>query len=94
MNNDQAIEEIRRLVGQPPDASVSQIVFAVERLLHLAYPPEECPHCQADLTGPSIPQEERHLFGGALFFSRKVAIYDVRLDRTVGYKCPTCGGEW
>lgn len=46
--------------------------------------PYECPHCKADL---------RDLKSGPPF-RRVISIYDQNRDRTIGWKCPDCNGEW
>lgn len=37
---------------------------------------------------------EGWLYGEGSRFSRIVGVYDVRLDRTVAWRCPDCGQEW
>jgi hypothetical protein len=54
---------------------------------------ENCPHCDAELQGAPIPQEQQKSFG-ATHYSRKIGIYDITKDRTVKWKCPDCEGEW
>ncbi len=56
--------------------------------------PLNCPHCNANLLGDKIPDEDIASFGGATHFKREIGIYDWEKDRTVSYKCPDCGGEW
>ena len=54
---------------------------------------EYCPHCNVDLQGEEIPQEQQHLYG-ATHFGRKIGIYDYSKDMTVKWLCPDCEGEW
>jgi Zn-finger nucleic acid-binding protein len=54
---------------------------------------EHCPHCNANLQGEPIPRESQEAYG-ATHFSRKVALYSRERDRTEGWRCPDCGGEW
>ena len=56
--------------------------------------PEEdrCPACDADLTGDPIP--ERHHYGTATHYSRKIGLTDMERDRTTHYRCPDCGHTW
>lgn len=56
--------------------------------------PDTCPHCKADLRSDYIPAEQRELFGNNAHYSRRISIYDRERDRTVGWRCPDCGGEW
>ena len=69
-----------------------------------------CPHCAADLDGGSIWQTFMDQYGdeakadevaenyGATRtqgrWGRCIALYDRDKDRTVGYRCPDCDGEW
>jgi len=55
---------------------------------------EYCPHCNANLRGEEIPEEQRHYFGKHTHFGRKIGLYDRDLDRTVAWKCPDCGKTW
>lgn len=62
-----------------------------------------CSACGADLRGPSIPVESRHLYGadmkcrhgcgGEPHYSHLISIYDMKRDRTVAWRCPDCGHE-
>ena len=69
-----------------------------------------CPHCNVDLTGPSIYEhflstgvsEQEALRTAKMYgatktegtFDRQIGIYDTGCDRTVSWRCPDCGGEW
>lgn len=55
--------------------------------------PDACPHCKADLRDKLIPDDAREYFGNATHYSRRISIYDRERDRTVGWRCPDCGGE-
>jgi hypothetical protein len=44
----------------------------------------ECPKCGADLLDRNAGPP----------FRRVIGIYDSRLDRTVGWRCPDCSWEW
>ncbi len=52
-----------------------------------------CPSCDADLRGEPIPDETREHYS-VTHYSRRIGIYDRRLDRTVAWRCPDCGYEW
>lgn len=53
--------------------------------------PVRCPN-GCDLTGSAIPEEQRHMYGGATHYSDVIGI--VENDRTVAWRCPDCGEEW
>ena len=53
---------------------------------------ERCPHCDADLQGPEIPEESREFYGEFTHFSRKIGISN--WDSVYEWKCPDCGGVW
>ncbi|MED1674219.1 hypothetical protein P4U77_11900 [Pallidibacillus thermolactis subsp. kokeshiiformis] len=55
---------------------------------------EYCPYCGSDLQGPPIPLENRHNYGGATHFSRKIGISSRELDRVIKWQCPNCDKEW
>jgi predicted RNA-binding Zn-ribbon protein involved in translation (DUF1610 family) len=57
---------------------------------------DECPKCGANLLGDPIPQEsiDAGHYGDHTHFSRRIAIYDPGLDRTVQWMCPDCGERW
>ncbi len=62
-------------------------------------PDDKCPHCGADLVGDQIDpdvadQYAGEWYNGKKYFSRRIGLYDMGLDRTVKWKCPDCGGEW
>ncbi len=54
---------------------------------------ENCPLCNADLQGESIPKEHQDSYN-ATHFTRKIGISDIERDRIVKWKCPDCKGEW
>lgn len=54
---------------------------------------ENCPECHANLQGEPIPKEQQESYG-ATHFSRKIGLYDMKIDRTVKWKCPDCDFEW
>lgn len=54
---------------------------------------DECGFCGADLRAEKIPEKDRALFGGAKYFSRRVGLSHMDLDRVVAWKCPDCGTE-
>lgn len=56
-------------------------------------PIEYCPHCNINLRGDPIPEDIAHLYSSTRW-GRKIGIYDFYKDRTVGWKCPDCNGEW
>ncbi len=56
--------------------------------------PTECPECKADLKGPEIPADIRHLYGGYANYSRVINVYVRDLDRGVAWRCPDCGHAW
>lgn len=85
---------VKGLVGSAPDASDEQILSDVFRMVTGAHPIPECPGCGADLTGERIPQDQRWMFGGALYFDRRIGEYDARADRIIGYRCPICNHRW
>lgn len=86
--------QVKGLVGSAPHASNAQILSDVWRMVNRAYPIPECPGCGADLTGEPIPQDQRWMFGGALYFDRRIGEYDSRADRTIGYRCSICNHRW
>ena len=60
----------------------------------------ECPNCGADLRSTPIPAVSLHLYGGNPIcadcgqphhYSKLIAVYDVRRDRTDHWRCPDCG---
>lgn len=53
-----------------------------------------CPKCGSLWHEKRIPEESRHHFGNARFFSRVLGIYDRDRDRTVAYQCPDCKTFW
>lgn len=69
-----------------------------------------CPHCNADMNGGSIWQtffertgsEEEADKSASMYgatrdsgcWGRVIALYCQDRDRTVGFKCPDCHGEW
>jgi hypothetical protein len=48
---------------------------------------ENCPLCNTDLQGESIPKEHQDSYN-ATHFTRKVGISDIERDRIVKWKCP------
>jgi hypothetical protein len=56
--------------------------------------PDRCPYldCDADLRGEPIPEESRHLYGGATHFKREL-VCEVRgvYDGGLYYICRDCG---
>lgn len=52
----------------------------------------KCPQCGAILIGDPIPEDQRHLYGGELFFSRKIG--NSNRDRITHWSCPDCGHVW
>lgn len=67
----------------------------------------ECPHCGVSLRGKMIPEEWREMYtnaevsdeclngcGHAPHFTRIIAIYDQKTNRTTHWKCPDCGKQW
>jgi hypothetical protein len=54
---------------------------------------ENCPHCNANLQGEPIPEEQQKFYNSTHFI-KKIGIYDLVKDRTVKWKCSDCGGEW
>lgn len=52
--------------------------------------PDNCPACGSLWRGEEIPREHLHLYGGSLYYSRVVAIYDRDLDCRTHYECPDC----
>lgn len=53
-----------------------------------------CPHCKVSLDGGPIPEEYHKNYSPPYRWRRDLAIYDLNLDRRVGWRCPDCGGEW
>lgn len=53
--------------------------------------PAQCPSCNADLMGESIPPEHWETFG-ATRFSRVIGISDG--DSVGWWKCPDCKARW
>ncbi len=53
--------------------------------------PDNCPGCDVTWIEEPIPMESRHYYGSSTHFRRQIAIYDLVLDCTVGWKCPDCG---
>ena len=53
--------------------------------------PTECPHCQAQLQGEEIPEDQREMFGGKTHFSRLIGISNG--DRVMWFECPECRGR-
>lgn len=56
--------------------------------------PDTCPACLADLTGALIPEADRAHFGNATHFTRTIAVYDRKSDRTIAWQCPLCAHQW
>ena len=56
---------------------------------------EKCPHCGVSLIGNEIPEENRHLFGGATHFYRDILVSVLGVyDGYLFHRCPDCKGEW
>jgi len=55
---------------------------------------EICPHCNADLHGDKIPEEDRESFGGKEYFSRLIGIEDATYDGISYWCCPDCKVVW
>jgi uncharacterized C2H2 Zn-finger protein len=53
-----------------------------------------CPNCESLWHDQLIPEESRHHFGNAQFFSRVIGIYTRNRDRTIAYQCPDCSTCW
>ena len=53
-----------------------------------------CPKCGSLWHDKRIPEESRHHYGNARFFSRVLGIYDRDRDCTIGYQCPDCKTFW
>jgi uncharacterized C2H2 Zn-finger protein len=53
-----------------------------------------CPKCGSLWHEIPIPEESRHHYGDAQFFSRVQGIYDRDWDRTVAWQCPDCNACW
>ena len=69
-----------------------------------------CPHCGSDMDGGSIWQlffdrygdeqkadETAALYGATRTqgrWGRRIGLYSMEKDRTDGWMCPDCGGEW
>jgi hypothetical protein len=69
-----------------------------------------CPHCDADLTGPLIydtfikhgdsPEEalrKAEMYGATKTtgtFDLQIGVYSLETDRTESWRCPHCMGEW
>lgn len=53
-----------------------------------------CPKCGSLWHDKRIPEESRHHYGDARFFSRVIGIYNRDRDRTVAYQCPDCNTCW
>lgn len=88
------IVRVRQLIGAAPDASREQVLLDIERLVAKAYLPVNCPECAADLTGDPIPQDQRWMFGGALYFDQRIEEVDWLTDRVIGWRCPICDYRW
>jgi hypothetical protein len=56
--------------------------------------PTSCPSCQADFTGPEIPEKDRSMFGGHTNFSRVIGLTSWEHDRTEHWMCPDCKHTW
>lgn len=57
-----------------------------------------CPHCEADLSGPPIPQEfvnQRGREEGVTHYSRVIGmeVWGV-YDGILYWQCPDCGAKW
>jgi len=87
-----ALIRIARLVGIPDASDLNLVVSAVEDIVVAADPEEFCPHCGVSWRGDVIPFEHRHLFGGRVYFNRKIGIEDPALfDGVIAWKCADCG---
>jgi hypothetical protein len=54
-----------------------------------------CPACDADLQGEEIPQADRHYFGDATHFQRRIGVEVSGVyDGVLFWKCPDCGHAW
>jgi len=53
-----------------------------------------CPHCNADLRGNKIPENDREFFGGKEYFSRLIGIEDDSYDGVSYWCCPECWTVW
>lgn len=59
--------------------------------------PDNCPKCNADLTGEPIPQEyiDEGLYApGSTHYSRKIGIETRDYDGVLFWQCPDCGWRW
>ena len=55
---------------------------------------KHCPECGSLWHDKSIPEDQRHLFGGSEWFSRVILLSSWETDRGFAYQCPDCGTTW
>ena len=54
-----------------------------------------CSHCNTDLQGEPIPEQDREWFGGATHFGRQIGVEVSEVyDGILYYQCPDCGYKW
>lgn len=54
-----------------------------------------CPHCNANLRGEPIPEQDRKYFGDATHFERQIGVEVWGVyDGILYWRCPDCGGHW
>ena len=54
-----------------------------------------CSHCNANLQGDPIPEEDRKWFGGVTHFGRQIGVEVSEVyDGILYYQCPDCGHKW
>ena len=51
---------------------------------------DNCPHCNANWIGATIPKQHREHYGNHTHFNNAIDITDPYLDRVVCCECPYC----
>lgn len=56
---------------------------------------DNCPHCNAILIGPEIPEDVREHYGDKTHYRREIMVEVPGVyDGGLYFRCPFCGGAW
>lgn len=55
--------------------------------------PKNCPQCNENMIYGEIPAIQKHNYGDDYFYNW-IGVYSVEKDRTVAFRCPSCGSTF